>query len=500
MLAFRRPVRQPGATPSASPGNLPWMSIPTDPSFTTDRARRLAVHLGITEAEAGWAITNIWRWATNARRDGYLGDTDGVDLLIEGRLEHVIDAARAGQLKDALVRAAVIDADGFLTDWNLLGGRLARNAADRQAAVISPDAPGSPGTPRTRASRSDFPSEEAWKSHTRQLAAERARRRPGRQPSDPVTLVTLAGDPVTLVTPAGGHVTLPAPRSVTEPGGFPDQSHASPRLGDSGENGDGERDGATAVSNLSLVRLRSGTGTAVPASRHAYIDAMREGGVTVLTTDRVVAEIVDPVDVETAILLAKAMLSVAKWGSERLKVNPNLRWVSQDLGKYAIHEERLARLDADEERRRHSITEAVAEVTERGDLLDVVDVTDPEWPGWFVAWRGAVKSTATGGLWGFVRAFQPDPSGGHRIIVPSTFVLGQVRRDTYLHVLQSAGVTVEVAIDAATFRCAGGADRTEVAPRVATRPASPGRLITAAMLAGDPKDAVRALCNAAPKE
>ena len=497
MLAFRRPVRQPGATPSASPGNLPWMSIPTDPSFTTDRARRLAVHLGITEAEAGWAITNIWRWATNARRDGYLGDTDGVDLLIEGRLEHVIDAVRAGHLKDALVRAAVIDADGFLTDWNLLGGRLARNAADRQSAVIAPDAPGSPGTPRTRAKRSDFPSEDAWRSHKRQLAAERARRRPGRQPSDPVTLVTLvtlAGDPVTLVTP---EVTLSAPRNVTEPGGFPDQRHASPRLGDSGENGEGERDGATAVSDLSPIRLRSGTGNVIPASRRAYFDAMREGGVTVLTTDSLVAEIVDPVDTETAIRLAKAMLLVGKWGSERLKANPNLRWVSQDLGKYKIYEERLARLDADEERRRHSITEVVPDVTER---FGVDDVTDPEWPGWFVAWRGAVKSTATGGLWGFVRAFQPDPSGGHRIIVPSTFVLGQVRRDTYLHVLQSAGVTVEVAIDAATFRCAGGADRTEVAPRVATRPASPGRLITAAMLAGDPKDAVRALCNAAPKE
>lgn len=487
MLAFRRPVRQPAATPSASPGTLPWMSIPTDPAFTTDRARRLAVHLGITEAEAGWAITNIWRWATNARRDGYLGDTDGVDLLIEGRLEHVIDAVRAGHLKDALVRAAVIDADGYLTDWNLLGGRLARNAADRQAAVIAPDAPGLPGTPRTRARRSDFPSEGAWLSHKRQLAAERGRRRPGRQPSDPVTLVTLAGDPVTL----------PAPRSVTEPGGFPDQRHASPRLGDSGENGEGERDGATAVSDLSPLRLRSGTGTAVPASRHAYIDAMREGGVTVLTNDRLVAEIIDPVDTETAIRLAKAMLSVAKWGSERLKANPNLRWVSQDLGKYKIYEERLARLDADEDRRRHSVTEAVAEVTERGGVLDV---TDPEWPEWFVAWRGAVKSSATGGLWACARSFQPDPSGGHRIIVPTTFVLGQVRRDAYLHVLQSAGDTVGITIGAGAFRSADGADRTEVAPHVATRQASPGRLITAAMLAGDPKDAVRALCNAAPEE
>ena len=191
------------------------------------------------------------------------------------------------------------------------------------------------------------------------------------------------------------------------------------------------------------------------------------------------------------------MLSVAKWGSERLKVNPNLRWVSQDLGKYAIHEERLARLDADEERRRHSITEAVAEVTERGDLLDVVDVTDPEWPEWFVAWRGAVKSTATGGLWAFARSFQPDPSGGHRIIVPNTFVLVQVRRDTYLHILQSAGDTVGITIGADTFRCA---ERTEVARRVATQPGSSGPLITAAMLAGDPKHAVRALCNAAPKE
>ena len=481
VLAFRRPVRQPAATPSVSPGTLPWMSIPTDPSFTTDRARRLAVHLGITEAEAGWAITNIWRWATNARRDGYLGDTDGVDLLIEGRLEHVIDAARAGQLKDALVRAAVIDADGFLTDWNLLGGRLARNAADRQAAVIAPNSPGSPGTPRTRASRSDFPSEEAWKSHTRQLAAERARRRPGRQPSDPVT----------LVTPAGGPVTLPAPRSVTEPGGFPDQSHASPRLGDSGENGEGETDGATAVSDLSHLRLRSGTGTAVPASRHAYIDAMREGGVTVLTTDRLVAEIIDPVSTGTAIRLAKAMLSVAKWGSERLKANPNLRWVSQDLGKYAIHEERLARLDADEERRRHSITEAVAEVTERGDFLDVVDVTDPEWPEWFVAWRGAVKSTATGGLWAFARSFLPDPSGGHRIIVPSTFVLGQVRRDAYLHVLQSAGDTVGITIGADTFRCADGARG------YATQPGSSGRVVEPAVLTGSPEETLGVLVGMA---
>ena len=457
VLAFRRPVRDVTNTPSASPGNLPWMSIPTDPSFTTDRARRLSVHLGITEAEAGWAILNIWRWATNARRDGYLGDTDAVDLLIEGRLENVIDAARAGHLKDALIRAGVIDADGFLTDWNLLGGRLARNAADRQSAVIAPDVPGSPGTPRTRAKRSDFPSEEAWKSRQRQLAAERARRRPGRQPSDPVTLVTLADDPVTLVTLAGGSVTLPAPPSVTEPGGFPDQRHACPRLQDSGENGEGESDGAAGGPPLSPIRLRSATETPIPASRRAYVDAMRAGGSTVLPHDRVVAEIVDPVDVETAIRLATAMLSVDKWGSARLKDNPNLRWVSQDLGKYAAYEERLARLAADEERRRLSIVEAIAEVTERVDvtgIVDVVDVIDPAWPAWFVSWRSAVKSTASAGLWAFARAFQPDPSGGHRIIVPGTFVLAQVRKEAYLAVLRSAGDAAGIAIDAATFQCA----------------------------------------------
>ena len=444
VLAFRRAPHGTGASPAPVPGHLPWMSLPTDPSFSTDKARRLSFHLGITEAEAGWAITNIWRWATNAQRDGYLGDTDGVDLLIEGRLETVLDGGRAGQLKDALTRAGVIDQDGFLTDWNLLGGRVAKNSADRQAASTATVTPGK------RARRCDFPSEEAWKSHQRQLAAERARRRPGRQPSDPVTLVTLAGGPVTLVTP---EVTLPEPRSATEPVVVPDQHHASPRLGDSGENGERERDGATAVSDLSPIRLRSGTGTAIPASRQAYVDAMREGGVTVLTTDRLVSEIVDPVDTETAIRLARAMLSVGKWGSERLKANPNLRWVSQDLGKYAAYEEGLARLVADEDRRRLSITEAVADVTER---VEVVEVIDPEWPGWFVAWRNAVKSGATGGLWAFVRAFRPDPSGGHRIIVPTRFAYVQIMKDNNLAVLSAAGLLADVSIGADAFRCADG--------------------------------------------
>ena len=224
---------------------------------------------------------------------------------------------------------------------------------------------------------------------------------------------------------------------------------------------------------------------------------------TVLTTDRLVAEIIDPVDTETAIRLAKAMLSVAKWGSPSLKANPNLRWVSQDLGKYAIYEERLARLDADEERRRHSITEAVAEVTERVDvtgIVDVVDVIDPAWPAWFVAWRGAVRSTATGGLWAFACSFRPDPSGTVQIIVPNRFAYVQIMKGTHLDALRAAGELADIAIDAATFQCTDGAGRTDVAARVATRPGSSGRLITEAMLAGDPKDAVRALCNAAPKE
>jgi len=465
------------------------MSIPTDPSFTTDRARRLAVHLGITEAEAGWAITNIWRWATNARRDGYLGDTDAVDLLIEGRLEYVIDAVSAGHLKDALVRAAVIDADGFLTDWNLLGGRPARNAAERQATVMAPVAPG------TRAKRSDFPSEEAWKHHQRQLSAARSKRnRATRRDAS----VTLDGPSVTL---RDATVTLPAPPSVTEPGGFPDQRHACPRLQDSGENGEGERGGATDVRNLSPDR--SATETPIPAARQAYVDAMRAGGSTVLPHDRVVAEIVDPVDVETAIRLATAMLSVDKWGSARLKANPNLRWVSQDLGKYTVYEKRLACLAADEERRRLSNTETVTEVTERVDvtgIVDVVDVIDPAWPAWFVAWRGAVRSTATGGLWAFACSFRPDPSGTVQIIVPNRFAYVQIMKGTHLDALRAAGELADIAIDAATFQCTDGAGRTDVAARVATRPGSSGRLITEAMLAGDPKDAVRALCNAAPKE
>jgi len=221
---------------------------------------------------------------------------------------------------------------------------------------------------------------------------------------------------------------------------------------------------------------------------------MREGGVTVLTTDRLVAEIVDPVDTETANRLAKAMLSVDKWGSERLKANPNLRWVSQDLGKYTVYEKRLACLAADEERRRLSNTETVTEVTERVDVTGIVDVTDPEWPEWFVAWRGAVKSTATGGLWAFARSFQPDPSGGHRIIVPSTFVLGQVRRDAYLHVLQSAADTVGITIGADAFRCA---DRSEVGPRVAKRPGSSGWVVEPALLTESPAETLAVLVGMA---
>lgn len=156
-----------------------------------------------------------------------------------------------------------------------------------------------------------------------------------------------------------------------------------------------------------------------------------------------------------------------------------------------------------QKRRRLSIVEAVAEVTERVDvtgIVDVVDVIDPAWPAWFVAWRGAVRSTATAGLWALARAFRPDPSGTFQIIVPGTFVLAQVRKEAYLAVLRSAGDAAGIAIDAATFQCADGAGRTDVAARVATRPGSSERLITEAMLAGDPKDAVRALCNAAPKE
>jgi hypothetical protein len=227
---------------------------------------------------------------------------------------------------------------------------------------------------------------------------------------------------------------------------------------------------------------------------------MRAGGSTVLPHDRVVAEIVDPVDVETAIRLATAMLSVDKWGSARLKDNPNLRWVSQDLGKYAAYEERLARLAADEERRRLYIVEAVAEVTERVDvtgIVDVVDMIDPAWPAWFVAWRGAVKSAATGVLWAFARAFRPDPSGGHRIIVPGTFVLAQVRKEAYLAVLRSAGDAAGIAIDAATFLCADGAGRTDVAARVATRPGSSGRVVEPALLTESPAETLAVLVGMA---
>ena len=481
VLAFRRPSRDTGIAPAPVQGHLPWMSLPTDPSFSTDKARRLAFHLGISEGDAGWAITNIWRWATNARRDGYLGDTDGVDLLIEGRLETVLDGVRAGDIKEALTRAGVIEQDGFLTDWNLLGGRVAKNAADRHAAVTAPVTAGA------RARRNDFPTEEAWSAHQRMQSAERTRRRRDRQRQVPATDDTLPADPVTFDTLVTSLVTPPDAGSVTGQDRHPDQRHGSPRLKDSGEGRERERDGAIAVQDLPPSRLRSGTPEDIPASRRAYVDTMHGGGVKVLVSDRVVAGIVDPEDVETAVLLAEAMLSVDQWGSARLKANPNLRWVSEDLGKYRIHRERIARLAADAERRRQSVTAAGPDVTERVECADVID---PEWPNWFVAWRGAVKSTATGGLWAFARAFRPDPSGTVQIIVPNRFAYVQIMKGTHLDALRAVGELADISIGPDSFRCADGP---EIPAREATRPGSSGRLIDPAVLTGTLKGQLASL-------